>query len=754
MAQTVKRTSTFIYIQSTEVSTGVLYFINNGVLEEVTTYNFNSSAYQIYTLTKEGTYRLIITEGGVDTTYNIPIYTNTINSLANEMCDFICKTNYEYLEDCNPCNDVEFASKRSLRYNNLVSKLTYLETQLLTSYSDSDRLNYSNFLQNVFTLLACNPNTLIENIIKEECLQGISNNIELYEKQLISKYLGIYFLENSNTLNFNNTPLFTNAGDSSAPSYKEIPDLYLITDIKTCLCKTGFKFEDSETLYNDGITITTPTINLPPISQDIFVNIESNTTLYEININPSWFNAVYSDDNTTNPVNIILNNSPLGIVKIRDAGDVDITDGVSIPFTNIGNYKIYATVVGIPSKILHLLPYRVTDGNSESSIYNIQVTLNQIINQPPIITNGFDINLESDGTRLLSLNDLYSLGAVADPEGDSITMIKLVSNIGMSVGLQPSGGGASTVVNVGDEIDITSYTVNEALLKINFDLPIVSRTLGFSLAFKDSGSNIYSDTNNPQNIMNINLNPTYNNNLNVVFSSRLEISTVQRLGWFPLGRIRYDGNINDLEISFISEAVNGGAYDMMLSRASSDQIYDIYDNANNIVVANTTNPPDNTYDVFVFGSINSNLKFNYSIRDINSINNLNITTDVAFNTISVPTGVTAYKYQIENKTSPQVISELGANPSLYATFIENYVTVAEQIDLAQLNAGSPYTFTILGLIGVAFRTTTPTGFKVFDSLNNEITTESFDILFNASNGIEVYLSKQQFAPSEIYFKVV
>lgn len=68
--------------------------------------------------------------------------------------------------------------------------------------------------------------------------------------------------------------------------------------------------------------------------------------------------------------------------------------------------------------------------------------------------------------------------------------------------------------------------------------------------------------------------------------------------------------------------------------------------------------------------------------------------------------------------------------------------------------GENFTFSKVGRYGFVVKDAKNNPYKIFDILNNEVTNDAFDTLYDSINSVFYYVSKEYVAPSVLYYKFV
>lgn len=745
MAQIVKRTQDSIYVKLDADSLVTIRKRNNDVFEEVVTYDYQiaGTSYYLYEIDSDGIYKVSINENDVITDFVFPIYTNLIANISKEFNNFICNDCNSYLDDCSPCKDSNPLYSKSVKYNNLASKLLYLETSLLEGYTDAEVLNYTSFVYEALNSLGCKIENSLEKILKDECLKEISNNTYLYETIITVKYIGLFLLENNNAFNLIIDENFV----GETIDVVSFSDQYLIESVKKCLCNTCLKYSELVDLFENGIIVNDQEPdNLAPIGNNFYTDIESDSSYYEKALDPALFLAVYSDDNTVAPVSVKISSG--AYLTIKDGNDIDIAPNTVIPFVNLGTYKMYATIEGQP-RFIDSIPFSFSDGELESGTYIMSVGFVRNFNQAPIVQQDFEKTFLDDGVTIINKNDFFNNGSVIDIEGDEITKAKIVNIQGISLEISDQLGGY-VPLNIGDEIVLNDFGSFENLIRVT-NIPNTKDNY-FTIAFLDAGSNSYSNDVVTSNVMTASFKIL--NTIDLIFTGGYVSEQNTNSNWIPLGRISYGGDYTEITPTILSQ---GGYVDnniaLILIPAQEDSPYSIYENSGTIVQANTTNPPLNTYDVYAFTTIQSTRDITVGL-EIDNVLNYQFTATILVT---------------ENeKLDEMYFLEFGEEDiadfdylNVSANFPNDFIgTVPERVvytDTKVFEEGKLFTITpsqvgtVNGLIGIGVSTINEISLIIYDSSGEDITS-LFTKFYNSNNQLVVYISNDAYSPSTVFLR--
>mgnify|MGYP003629672011 CR=1 FL=1 len=749
MPQTVKRTSNLIYVTSDVDCTIDIYLRGDSVYEIQDTYAYTVPAdpYYFYTILEDGLYKVIVTVSGTPTETILPMFPSLISNIATEFKSFVCSECKSYLEDCG-CNNLTDAAKTAIKYNNLATKILYLEASVLLGYSDIDRVNYQNFLFNVLKTISCKADSLLAKIIAEECIKGMSENSELYKLLIILRFFGTYLLELNNSSNFGDTilPPVVDVQGATTPTIIDLPELYLYDSWYECLCDTCLRVEEAITIFTDGIDDTAdPVTNLPPLGADIYVNVDSGSASWNYDLNAAIFNAVFSDDTLSFPVSVKVVAIPAWVI-LEDTGDVAVTPGQVIPFEDIANYR--ANYSGVPVGYSDFFTFRFSDGILESPVYRFNIALIATVNYPPNIINGFNVELPVNGSVLIRKSQLFNVGSVVDAEGDIIDLARLESVLGTTVEIW-DGVSAYVSLSVASVITLADFSDNGEFLKVTRAIGPQALNHNIVLAFHDVGSGLYSNDSSIGNVMVIT-----NSILQVTaltFTGGILSQPKAVKGWIPLSRIEYSGEYKNLTLNNVVQTGYASAVlDYLIKPATADEPWDVYDNSASLVIPNTTNPTLNTYDIYVFTDVLNDRAVTYDVEE-SGVKVLSVTTSINMETIGNDTPIKISFLEF-TETDIADFNYLEVPATFPADFVNTDALSNLDVDYDASIGGQDYTIITPGLIGFALYTDEIRNPTIYDSLGNDVTTTAFKKFFDASKGLELYISLNVYAPSTLYLR--
>lgn len=103
-----------------------------------------------------------------------------------------------------------------------------------------------------------------------------------------------------------------------------------------------------------------------------------------------------------------------------------------------------------------------------------------------------------------------------------------------------------------------------------------------------------------------------------------------------------------------------------------------------------------------------------------------------------------HSFQFSNLTDSIAQSDL-----ITDQWLEANGTVHSEKEMLE---GKPISFENVGRGGFAIKTTTPGKYVITDVLGNNLNNTVFDNVYDAVNDLDIYISKEYYAPSTIYFK--
>ena len=748
----IRRTQQALYVISDEDCNVEIYRRNNNTYELVIIYAYTTSEipYYLYPIEEDGLYLVKIEGTLADIEKTIPMFPTLIVNTANDFKSFVCDDCNTYLEDCN-CSSITDLAKKAIKHNTLASKILYLEDYVVNGDTLTETLvtKYKDFVLSSIETVSCKSAGLIAKILEIECLTGAYSGNELYELEMIVRFLGIYLTEKNSDFDV------TILDDETVPVMSE---LYDYTGWEECVCDTCLRLEELIAIYEEGIiTDPDPIDNLPPTDDNIFREIVSSTEYYNYDLLALDFSDVYNDDNTSFPVTIIIEEIPTEMV-LEDINDIPVTNGQIINFSDIENYRCNFQGA-IVSEYVHYFKFRVTDGELQSPIYKFSFGLIPSVNNPPNVIKDFSISVEREVWGYIPKHTLLTEGHYTDPEGDEVTLSKIAYIQDLDVELWDGAAFNSAIVD--DVIILADYTDNGEFLRVKYNSGVIliaqdirtEDSPSFRLAFLDTGSNTYSNANTPGNVMNIGINLLDTTSLKTLFTGGWLTEAQGRKNWIPIARIEYDGDIRDLTSVLVSQSgYESAEVPLMLQVASSDLPYDIFKDPSSIVTDGSTNPPLNSYDILAYIDILATRTIVHKIQE-NSIDVLNITSSITLRESDggedPVTYVTNFLEFDETNIADFDYLETAFPPDFLGTVPRSVLPLVT----ADAIKGQSYIIQGAGLIGFSIGATALTEVKIFDNLNNDITNTVFKTFFDANKELELHISQNVYAPSTLYIRL-
>jgi len=162
---------------------------------------------------------------------------------------------------------------------------------------------------------------------------------------------------------------------------------------------------------DSGVVTFVPTADLSGQTQVSYtfknvLGVTSNTAILTVTINPVNDAPVITGQNeVTMPE---AGTRTLAVTDlIIDDGDDTFPGGFSLSVQNGTNYTVSGTTITAAANFVGTLtvPVSVNDGDAESNVFNLQVTVSPV-NDVPVITGQNDVTMQEDGTRTLAVTDL------------------------------------------------------------------------------------------------------------------------------------------------------------------------------------------------------------------------------------------------------------------------------------------------------------------------------------------------------------
>lgn len=741
MPQLVKRAGNLIYVES-DIDCTIDIFLReetNYVLQETFNLVVSFETYYIFKVPKDGIYKAVVTTGNTTTgiisvEHVLPIFPSLIENVAKEFKHFVCDGCEQYIKDC-ACGDMKRVAAAALKYNNLAGKILYLETNVLFGYNDAVKGNYLDFLFNSLKTVGCKSDALLERILKEECIYGISKNTELYSLLLIVRVLGIYYLELHSIYNIGDD-VYDTIGEITT----NIPDLYLYEEWKDCLCNTCLRVKDLEEIFENGVVDTQdPITNLPPKGDNIVRTLYSNNNFYQYTLTQQEFSNVFADDNDNFPTKIKIITVPSKFtLEDINGNTVQVLDELN--YSEIQNYVLAYTVSSYEKGDSFKFAFIDSEG-LVSPHYIYQLFISTIYNSPPIVSKGFTKLINEGSTTIIRKDELFNVGSVTDPEGDNITHFKVVSLVNVTLEYWNGISWSNLLLNT--EIDMSNNSDFSDFIRVTETVPPDDSSI--SLVFKDgNGSNTWSNDNNPLNVMLITVKTLYK--INMLFTGGYLHALKLDFNWMPIARIEYNGDPSELKVEDVNQGTSVDAnFAYLIVPATSDTPYGTYDNSDAIVIDGTDNPTINSYDIYFYMNILNNRNYNFKVRNDNNAE------------VSIASDIVVISY---GNNKPIKIEFVEFNTSDIADFDHLEVTDTWEpkpystnvdLDYDELVAGKDITVQGNGLIGFALYTNEVRNPAIFDDQDTNITS-LFKRFYNSKEGIELFISKSAYSPSTTFVR--
>ncbi len=222
-------------------TTYTLTYTSDGSSEVIATETILSGTILNLLIPKDGAYSLVLsapTETNVIETFNVIKYLQ--DSIAADVLTLLCTCNQPYENtDCKTRSEKEAIATRSLS-----TKLSAFQASYIPLYGSDYLLNFATYLSESGTLLQCDLQTTINNLLLEECVTGCVGSISRLSKLYTTMYWSwMYFTERS--------LINTSVADDLA----FLNTKFNYSDISACICELGIKITDLDNLY-----VTQPTL--------------------------------------------------------------------------------------------------------------------------------------------------------------------------------------------------------------------------------------------------------------------------------------------------------------------------------------------------------------------------------------------------------------------------------------------------------------------------------------------------------------
>lgn len=728
MAYTIKRKYNKIIVNSNTIISISIFNYNDTSNPIVTEGGIFNEDY-IFEMENNSVY-IVNIDSGTTSEYILFHFVDIITNLVKEVKSFLCNKCNGYISDCNPCDSKDEKLLFLLKYNNLTSKLLYVQKELLKWYPNSDTNNFNNFIYRSLNTLSCKVKKEYETLINEECVKGFSDKVELYKSLITVNFLGLYFLENSNSLNF----------ITEQENY--INDLFEIEKIKNCLCNTCFRFEELEDIFNEGVINppTTQPANLL-LSRNINLYIESNTQDFSYTFNVNDYIAFYNDIGQVNVEKIKITSLP-NLVSFINSNQQSVTLNQEINASSFSNYFIKAisseTVYNYDS-----FNFKVFDGTNWSSDYVTTINLIKTgeVN-PLIIIEGFIQYFNSNNLSFITKQEILEEGIINNPNSALITHFKVIEKSSdLTIEKKTNEQLVYSSLPLEQEVNLSNYTSLENILKIIKNPNINVENSYIKIAIKDDFSNSYSNETFVNNFMEIKLLEI--DFLNVVYNGGFFIDSKTQEIIVPVGRVSSNKEVSVTsvnEISGFSEEIDN----KITVVNPNNSLYNVYTNSNTLPQID-----NNHKDLLLIYPLISDKDFNIQLE----AGTASLTLPVSI-TINKDTTTATFKfYNLTLSTVDSAAFDYLTNETNWeADFINSasFITSKTEINLESITSGTSIAITTRGFI--AFAITKALNFvNIFDSLNNNVTS-SFTIYTNFQQDITFIVSNNIYVAQTIYFK--
>lgn len=693
----------------------------------------------IFDMADDTAYQVLVTNSSnVTEEYTLFHYTELIKNLSKEFKNFLCN-----IKDisCNQCNQDDLFQLYNYQLS-LKTKLLYLQKSLLRFYSASEVEAFNSFVYYALNSGSCKIKDYYTKLIKEECDLGYASDKEIYRIFISVYYLGLYFLDSNNNLND-----FEEDEEGNIINY--FKGLYQIEKVKDCLCSTCLDFDELKKIFEDGI----PTPSFPgilpeyPISGGVYMSINSYTSNFISPFSFSLFNNPYTGNTSseikgikiTTPfstASLILNND----CSLGTKGDVLTQLNLEISKINIDNVSVSAT--SSSTSIEHdSLGFKVFDGSQYSKEYTLKLHLVKDINRPPSILNSLDLNTGSE--TYITKQELLSSNLVEDVENDDIDFIKLTSFTDVDVKYNSSNSFITLPLNF--ELDLKTYNLYDNVLKLETS----SDKSILKIAYKDSlGSNSFSNANNANNVLNINLNKLVD--LQLIFSLNAFINKSSKNYLTGLGRVKIPKSLTT-NLSLVSSDVN--ITNLSLAPANNAFYADF----------NITPPAvqNNEYDIIGQTTYDDNNEFVINVNPFQNVPGLNVTGSIKLNTIASNRNYDIFILDT-NQINASYFSYLDGSNNLKpftdfynnGSFVDPYIQSVISKDISQVVENTTYSFNNTGVIIFAIKNISEVAcdnIKIYDVVGDEVR-DIFNFYYNPLNNMCILVSKYNYSKQEIVFK--
>lgn len=217
-----------------------LEYINKNKTTLITTKVLALDAISTLPISIDGNYRLtVVADGEEDIIINFHVKYNLRNSIIVDLYHLLCG-------NCNCTNNtatcISKLAKKCLKHKAIFTKLMTYQHYYIPLYENNYITRFANFIALMLPIVSCNVQSMVNNILKEECITGSVKDVDKFFKLYLTLYwLGMYYIER------------LEAG-TDQDELEYIDTVYRYETISQCVCGLGFgiDMEEVEDVFNDA----------------------------------------------------------------------------------------------------------------------------------------------------------------------------------------------------------------------------------------------------------------------------------------------------------------------------------------------------------------------------------------------------------------------------------------------------------------------------------------------------------------------
>lgn len=282
--------------------------LSNRTLEIDTTYTLP--------ITIDGEYTVSVSNSSEQETFTIYSMKSLQVSLIKDILTLLCSNC-----GCGGCKDDDKCltkeAKKLLKVQNIFNKVNVFHLFYIPKYNETQLIKVTNYLSEAFSSYKCDIQNLINNIIKEECIKGVSKfDLKLFKLHLFIFWSAMYFTENELTyadIEYNKRKFFYN-------------------DILKCMCDICLDIDALEELFN---TSASSLLEIYSFQFDSYTNNIDNvdllteeylSTIALQHTEESMLEGKNIANNTVGRYGFAIRTTNENLYRIQDVNNFDITE--------------------------------------------------------------------------------------------------------------------------------------------------------------------------------------------------------------------------------------------------------------------------------------------------------------------------------------------------------------------------------------------------------------------------------------------